>query len=105
MTSGNSRESYLRAAREEPSFGVISGTRPEITIDEARTELAQAISRVANNIFKDRYGPLVGVISEPAITEVLKGFEAILARAKGDITIVVEELLDRVVPPRSKRRR
>ena len=105
MTSGNSRESYLRAAREEPSFGVVSGARPEITIDEARSDLAQAISRVANNLFKDRYGPLVGVISEPAITEVLKGFEANLARARGDITIVVEELLDRVVPPRSKRRR
>lgn len=105
MTSGNSRESYLRAAREEPSLGVISGARPEITIEEARTELAQAISRVANNLFKDRYGPLVGVISEPAITEVLKGFEANLARARGDVTLVVSELLDRVVPPRTKRRR
>jgi hypothetical protein len=91
--------------REEPSTGVISGARPEPSLDEARTELAQAISRVANNLFKDKYGPLVGVVSEPAITELLKGFEANLARAKGDITIVAEELLDRVLPPRSKKRR
>jgi hypothetical protein len=91
--------------REEPSIGVMSGARPEPSLDEARTELAQAISRVANNLFKDKYGPLVGVVSEPAITELLKGFEANLARAKGDITIVAEELLDRVLPPRSKKRR
>ena len=90
---------------EEPSSGVISGARPEPSLEEARTELAQAISRVANNIFKDKYGPLVRVISEPAINEFLKGFEVNLARAKGDLTIVAEEFLDRVIPPRSKKRR
>lgn len=105
MSTANSREGYLRAAREEPALGVISGQRPEPSLDEARSELAGAISRVANNLFKDKYGPLVGAISEPAITEILKGFEVNLARAKGDLTIVVEELLDRALPPKSKRRR
>lgn len=105
MSTANSRESYMRAMREEPSSGVISGARPEPSLDEARAELAQSISRVANNLFKDKYGPLVGIISEPAINEFLKGFEANLSRAKGDITLVAEELLDRVIPPRSKRRR
>ena len=105
MSTGNSRESYLRAAREEPALGVISGKRPEPTLDEARTELAQAISRVANNLFKDKYGPLIGAISEPAINEFLKGFEANLNRAKGDVTIVAQELLDRILPPSSRRRR
>ena len=105
MSTANSRESYMRAMREEPSSGVISGARPGPSLDEARAELAQAISRVANNLFKDKYGPLVGVISEPAINEFLKGFEANLSRAKGDITLVAEELLDRAIPPRSKRRR
>ena len=105
MSTGNSRETYMRAMREEPSSGVTSGVRPEPSLDEARAELAQAVSRVANNLFKDKYGPLVGVISEPAINEFLKAFEANLTRAKGDITLVAEELLDRVIPPRSKRRR
>ena len=95
----------MRSMREEPSLGVISGARPEPSLDEARTELAQAISRVANSLFKDKYGPLVGVISEPAINELLKGFEANITRAKGDVTLVVGELLDRVIPPRSKQRR
>ena len=98
MTSGISKESYLKAAREEPSVGIFEGKRPEPTLDEARSEFAKAVSRVANTLFKDRYGPLVGVITEPAITEALKGFEANLARAKGDITLVVEELVDRVLP-------
>jgi hypothetical protein len=98
MDSGNSRESYLRALREDPSVGVYEGIRPEPSLDEARSELAKAVSGVANNLLKDRYGPLVGAMSEPAITEVLKGFEANLDRVKGDVTLVVEELLDRVLP-------
>lgn len=105
MTSGNSREAYLRASRENPFQGIANGRRPEPTLDEARNELAQALSRVANSLLKDRYGPLVGAVSEPAITEFLKGFEANLSRAKGDVTLVVEELLDRALPPRSRRRR
>ena len=105
MTSVNSKESYLKAAREEPSVGIFEGKRPEPTIDEARSELAQALSRVANNLFKDRYGPLVGTITEPTINEFLKGFEANLARAKGDITLVAQELLDRAMPPMSRKRK
>ena len=105
MSTVNSRESFLRAAREEPALGVMSGIRPEPSLDDARTELAQAISRVANSLFKDKYGPLVGVISEPAINQFLKGFESNLTRAKGDITLVAEELLDRVLPPSSRHRR
>jgi hypothetical protein len=98
-TSANSlKESYLRALREDPAAGVMQGIRPEPSLDEARSELTGAISRIANKLLKDRYGPLVGAISEPAITEALKGFEANLDRAKGDITLVVEELMDRVLP-------
>jgi hypothetical protein len=74
-------------------------------LDEARAELAQAISRVVHNVFQDRYGPLVGVITEPTIDEFLKGFEANLTRAKGDVTLVAQELLDRVLPPTSRRRK
>jgi hypothetical protein len=91
-------ESLLRAMREDPSAGVLDGIRPEPTLEEARVELAREVSRIANALFKDKYGPLVGVISEPAITEVLRGFEANLDRVKGDITLVIEELVDRVLP-------
>jgi hypothetical protein len=91
-------ESLLRAMREDPSAGVMDGIRPEPTLEEARVELAREVSRIANALFKDKYGPLVGVMSEPAITEVLRGFEANLDRVKGDITLVIEELVDRVLP-------
>jgi hypothetical protein len=105
MSSANFRQAYLRAARERPAQGFTSARRPELTLDQARTELAQSISRIANEIFKDRYGPLVGAVTEPAINEFLRSFEANLDRAKGDITLVIEELLDRTLPPRSRRRR
>jgi hypothetical protein len=91
-------ESLLRAMREDPSAGVLDGIRPEPTLEEARVELAREVSRIANALYKEKYGPLVGVMSEPAITEVLRGFEANLDRVKGDITLVIEELVDRVLP-------
>jgi hypothetical protein len=91
-------ESLLRAMREDPSAGVLDGIRPEPTLDEARVELAREVSRIANALLKDKYGPLVGIVTEPAITEILRGFEANLDRVKGDVTLVIEELVDRLLP-------
>jgi len=89
---------HRRAWYEEPSFGIANGIRPEPTLDEARAELSEAISRIATSLFKDKYGPLLGVVSQPAVNEFLKGFESNLSLSKGNLTIVLEELLDRVVP-------
>ena len=91
-------KNYLRATGEEPTRGISSGIRPDPTLDEARAELSEAISRVATSIFKDKYGPLLGIVSQPAVNEFLNGFEANVSRTKGDLTLVFEELLDRVVP-------
>ena len=104
MDSGNFRDAYLRAQRERPDIG-FAGKRVEPSLDEARAELAKSISQVVHNLFQDRYGPLVSAVSEPAVTEFLKGFEARLTQAKGDVTLVAQELLDRVLPPSSMRRR
>ena len=104
MDSANFRDAYSRAQRERPDIG-FTGKRVEPSLDEARTELAKSISQVVHNLFQDRYGPLVGAVSEPAVTEFLKGFEARLSQAKGDVTLVAQELLDRVLPPSSMRRR
>jgi hypothetical protein len=105
MDSVNLKDAYLRAARERPALGIDTGLRGEVSLDEARAELAGSISRILHNLFQDRYGPLVGSLSEPTITEILKGFEANLSRTKGDVTLVAQELLDRLLPPTSKRRR
>ena len=105
MESVNLKDAYLRAARERPSLGINTGLRGEVSLDEARAELAGSISRILHNLFQDRYGPLVGSLSEPTITEILKGFEANLSRTKGDVTLVAQELLDRLLPPTSKKRR
>jgi hypothetical protein len=90
--------SYPRAKGEQINAGIMRGVRAEPTLDEARAELSEAISRITSSLFRDKYGPLLGVVSQPAVNEFLKGFEANLSRTKGDLTIVLEELLDRVVP-------
>jgi hypothetical protein len=105
MDSVNLKDAYLRAARERPALGINTGLRGEVSLDEARTELAGSISRILHSLFQDRYGPLVGSLSEPTITEILKGFEANLSRTKGDVTLVAQELLDRLLPPNSNKRR
>ena len=105
MDSVNLKQAYLRAQREKPSLSITTGQRGEVSLDEARVELAGAISRTLTNLFQDKYGPLLGSLSEPAIVEILKGFEANLSRTKGDVTLVAQELLDRLLPPTSKKRR
>jgi len=91
-------DKYKRAYREEPYMGIIFESRGEPSIEVIREELAESISKVLGSIFNDKYGPLLGVVSQPAVNEFLKGFESNLSRTKGDLTIVLEELLDRVVP-------
>lgn len=98
MSTGDSRQSYLLAMRDEPSLGVTSGLRPEPTLDEARTELSEAIGRIATSLLRDKYGPLLSVVSQPAVNQFLKDFEANLSSTKGDLTLILEELLERVVP-------
>jgi hypothetical protein len=105
MDSVNLKDAYLRAARERPALGINTGLRGEVSLDEARAELAGSMSRILHNLFQDRYGPLVGSLSEPTLIEILKGFEANLSRTKGDVTLVAQELLDRLLPPTSKKRR
>jgi hypothetical protein len=105
MDSVNLKDAYLRAARERPALGINTGLRGEVSLDEARAELAGSISRILHNLFQDRYGPLVGSLSEPTLIEILKGFEANLSRTKGDVTLVAQELQDRLLPPTSKKRR
>ncbi len=76
-----------------------SGTSPrrEATLDEAREELAQSISRIAHALFSKKYGPLVGTVTESTVVAVLKDVENNVYRAKGDVTLVVQELLDRAM--------
>jgi hypothetical protein len=95
---------YLFAMRENPSLGVILGKRPEPTLNDARSELSEAISVIALSLFKDKYGPLLGAISQPAVNEFLKTFESNLSRAKGDLTLVLEELFERVVQNNLRKR-
>jgi len=77
-----------------------TSSRREATLDEARQELAQSISRITHSLFAKKYGPLVGTVTESTIVAVLKDIENNVYRAKGDVTLVVQELLDRAMESR-----
>ena len=86
-----------RMTSERPivlNFSTISA-RPEPTLDEARTELADSIGQIAHMIFSKKYGPLVGTVSKTTAETLLKSAEENLYRAKGDATLVIQELVDR----------
>ena len=69
--------------------------RHEPTLDEARSELADSIGQIAHMIFSKKYGPLVGTVSKTTAETLLKSAEENLYRAKGDATLVIQELVDR----------
>ena len=86
-----------RMKSERPAvlnFSSITARR-EPSLDEARGELADAIGRVAHTIFSKKYGPLVGTVTKTTAETLLKTGEENLYRAKGDVTLVIQELLDR----------
>lgn len=90
-------DAITRMKSERPivlNFSSISA-RPEPTLDEARTELADSIGQIAHMIFSKKYGPLIGTVSKTTAETLLKNAEENLYRAKGDATLVIQELVDR----------
>jgi hypothetical protein len=97
--SANSKfeQVITRMKSERPAvlnFSSISA-RPEPTLDEARTEFADAIGQLAHTIFSKKYGPLVGTVTKTTAETLLKSGEENLYRAKGDATLIIQELVDR----------
>ena len=78
--------------------------RPEPTLDEARGELASVLGQLAHTIFSNKYGPLVGTVTKTTAETVLKSAEENLYRAKGDATLVIQELVDRIFTSKPKKK-
>jgi hypothetical protein len=74
----------------------ISGKSREITLDEARSDVAKAIGAIAHTLFSKSYGPLVGSVTTTSVETILKNAETHAARAKGDAKLVVEEISARI---------
>jgi hypothetical protein len=94
--SARIQENYLRARREQPTAGISDAKAPEPTLDEARADLAKAIGKIADQFLAKRYGPLIGTIAETTTNATLQQFESNLTKAKGDVTLVVQEFSDRI---------
>jgi len=93
----NPKHSYVRSSEEKLSEGILGGRRPEPTLEQARIELAAAITRISSKLISDDYGKLTQVISEATIVEVLKSIEANFYQKKGDLTLILEEICERLV--------
>ncbi len=96
--------SIARMLLEPPAQLEFSGAakRPEPTLDQARSELAASVSQIAHTLFSKKYGPLVGTVTKTTVETVLKNGEENLYRAKGDATLVIQELFDRAFKPVKK---
>ena len=94
--SARIQENYLRAGREQPALGISDAKAPEPTLDEARADLAKAIGKIADQFLAKRYGPLIGTIAETTANSTLQQFERNLTKAKGDVTLVVQDFSDRI---------
>lgn len=91
--------------RQEPALAEensTSSTRPEPTLAEAREDLARAVGDIAHSIFAKKYGPMVSTVTKTTVEAVLKDLEKNAYRAKNDGTLIAQELLDRAI---SKKRR
>ena len=82
-----------------------SAARPEPTLDEARTELATSIGDIAHKLFSKKYGPLVGTVTKTTAETLLKNAEENLYRAKGDATLIIQELVDRAFTSPKKKKK
>ncbi|MEJ6607080.1 MAG: hypothetical protein QNL07_00950 [Candidatus Planktophila sp.] len=92
-------QSVINRMKSEPPIildFVKVGAPREPTLDEARSELANSVGQLAHMIFSKKYGPLVGTVTNTTIETVLKNGEDNLYRAKGDATLVIQELVDRL---------
>jgi hypothetical protein len=82
-----------------------AAARPEPSLDEARTELANSIGEIAHKIFSKKYGPLVGTVTKTTAETLLKNAEENLHRAKGDATLIIHELVDRAFTSPKKKKK
>ena len=82
-----------------------STARPEPTLDEARADLANSIGEIAHKVFSKKYGPLVGTVTKTTAETLLKNAEENFYRAKGDATLIIQELVDRAFTSPKKKKK
>ncbi len=95
----------MKSERAPVLFFSSTSARPEATLDEARGELASAIGQLAHTIFSKKYGPLVGTVTKTTAETLLKSAEENLYRAKGDATLVIQELMDRAFTSKTNKKK
>lgn len=80
----------------------ITGAGREVTLEEARADLAAEVGALADTIFSRTYGPLVGTVTKTSVEAFLKNAEESAKRAKGDAKLLVQELSGRIFQEKKK---
>lgn len=81
---------------------IILEKRREISLDEARADVAKAIGGIAHTLFSKSYGPFVGTVTTTSVETILKNAEESATRARGDAKLVAEELSARICKDKKK---
>lgn len=101
-TDGHSVFDRIHRERTPLTEFSILGKSRDITLDEARSDLAAAVGAIAHMLFSRSYGPLVGAVTTTSVETILKNAESNAVRAKGDVKLVAEELSARIFKSRKK---
>lgn len=83
----------------------VKSAPPEPTLEQARADLANSIGEIVHTLFSKKYGPLVGTVTKTTAETLLKNAEENLYRAKGDATLIIQELVDRAFTSPKRRKK
>jgi hypothetical protein len=70
--------------------------KPEPTLDQARSELADSVSQIFHTLFSNKYGPMVGNVTKTTVETLLINAEKNTAQTKRDAKLIADELFQRI---------
>ena len=93
----------MRAERPILLEFVGNGEKPEPTLEQARSELADSVSQIVHTLFSNRYGPMVGSVTKTTVETLLINAEKTAAQTKHDAKLFTDELLQRIFKQEKKK--
>ena len=77
--------------------------KPEPTLDQARSELADSVSQIFHTLFSNKYGPMVGNVTKTTVETLLINAEKNAAQTKRDAKLIADELFQRIFMQEKKK--
>ena len=77
--------------------------KPEPTLNQARSELADSVSQIFHTLFSNKYGPMVGNVTKTTVETLLINAEKNAAQTKRDAKLIADELFQRIFMQEKKK--